>query len=83
MAFSVKFLNLWDLPLNIPTPTPAPCLGGPVACLGGPPEIAFRDCPRINYESPRKFIGKILERLGPFLGHSYGKFIEIIDLKAP
>ena len=24
------------VPLNIPTPTPAPCLGGPVAYLGGP-----------------------------------------------
>ena len=32
-------LNRRDLqetpPLNIPTPTPAPCLGGPVAYLGG------------------------------------------------
>ena len=33
MAFSVKFLNP---PLNIPTSTPAPDWGGPVACLGGP-----------------------------------------------
>ena len=33
MAFSVSFLNP---PLNIPTPTPAPYLGGPVACLAGP-----------------------------------------------
>ena len=33
MAFSANFLSP---PLNIPTPTPAPCLGGPVACLNGP-----------------------------------------------
>ena len=33
MVFSVEFLNH---PLNIPTPTPAPYLGGPVAYLGGP-----------------------------------------------
>ena len=30
MAFRLK---CW-IPLNRPTPTPAPCLGGPVACLG-------------------------------------------------
>ena len=32
ILLSVKFLN----PLNIPTPTPAPNRGGPVACVGGP-----------------------------------------------
>ena len=35
------FFYLWDFqestkPLKIPTPTPAPDRGGPVACLGGP-----------------------------------------------
>ena len=33
MAFPVKFESLG---INIPTPTPAPNWGGPVACLGGP-----------------------------------------------
>ena len=39
---TIKCLNLGDFqetlwyPLNIPTPTPAPDRGGPVACLGGP-----------------------------------------------
>ena len=28
-------------PLNIPTPTPAPDRGGPVACLGGPVAFTF------------------------------------------
>ena len=33
MAISDKFLNP---PQHIPTPTPAPNRGGPVACIGGP-----------------------------------------------
>ena len=39
--WQLNFLNLWDFretttPLKIPTPTPAPNRGGPVACLSGP-----------------------------------------------
>ena len=30
-------------PLNIPTPTPAPDRGGPVACLGGPVACLSQD----------------------------------------
>ena len=31
------------VPLKIPTPTPAPNRGGPVACLGGPVACFGRD----------------------------------------
>ena len=51
---TINIFNLRDFqetpwyPLNIPTPTPAPDWGGPVACRGGP--VAPIEPPLINNE---------------------------------
>ena len=63
MAFSVEFLNLWDFQEtlwypcnNIPTPTPAPKRGGPVACLSGP--VAFRHARDSPFGKPEISLSK-------------------------
>ena len=77
MPSNANISTLW-YPLNIPTPTPAPDRGGPVACLGGP--VAWWDLwqPVDTCDNPKKDKNKLIIS---FLNYSCGKLVERIGLK--